>query len=78
MSEKNNGRGKVFFIGAGPGAPDLVTLRGYRIIQQADCIIYAGSLVNPELFDGLNTVLHDSSTMHLDEIISGLDHKFLN
>ena len=39
----------VFFVGAGCGAPDLITVRGLRLLKQADVIIYAGSLVNPEL-----------------------------
>ncbi len=61
--------GKVFFIGAGPGAPDLITLRGKKIIDKADCIIYAGSLVNNELFAGCHAEIYDSSTLNLDEII---------
>ena len=39
----------VYFVGAGTGAPDLITVRGRRYLEQADVIIYAGSLVNPEL-----------------------------
>mgnify|MGYP000161036871 CR=1 FL=1 len=39
----------VHFVGAGPGAPDLITRRGAALLQTADCIIYAGSLVNPAL-----------------------------
>ena len=39
----------VHFVGAGPGAPDLITLRGAELVKQADIIIYAGSLVNPEI-----------------------------
>jgi len=61
--------GKVFFIGAGPGATDLMTIRGKTIIDRADCIIYAGSLVNKEHFAGLSAAIHDSSSMNLDEII---------
>jgi precorrin-4/cobalt-precorrin-4 C11-methyltransferase len=67
---KNVTKGKVFFIGAGPGAPDLITLRGKKIIDTADRIIYAGSLVNKELFSLSTTDLHDSSGLHLDEIIA--------
>jgi len=65
-----NKKGKVFFIGAGPGAVDLITLRGRRLIDTAACVIFAGSLVNPELFEDLSMPLFDSSSMHLDEIIS--------
>ena len=39
----------VYFVGAGTGAADLITVRGMRLLEQADVIIYAGSLVNPEL-----------------------------
>ncbi|MEE4164811.1 MAG: precorrin-4 C(11)-methyltransferase [Desulfocapsaceae bacterium] len=63
-------KGKVFFIGAGPGAPDLITLRGKKVIDTADRIIYAGSLVNRELFASNTSDLHDSSGLHLDEIIN--------
>ena len=39
----------VHFVGAGCGAPDLITLRGRRLLEEADVIVYAGSLVNPAL-----------------------------
>ena len=39
----------VHFVGAGPGAPDLITLRGAALLKQADVILYTGSLVNPAL-----------------------------
>jgi precorrin-4/cobalt-precorrin-4 C11-methyltransferase len=61
--------GKVFFIGAGPGAADLITLRGKKIIDKADCIIYAGSLVNKELFAMSKADIYDSSGLNLDQII---------
>ena len=41
----------VHFIGAGPGAADLITVRGANLLKEADVIIYAGSLVNPALLD---------------------------
>ena len=41
--------GKLYFIGAGPGDPELITVKGQRLIAEADVIIYAGSLVNPEI-----------------------------
>ena len=41
----------VYFVGAGTGAADLITVRGMRLLQKADVIIYAGSLVNPQLLD---------------------------
>ncbi len=59
----------VYFIGAGPGAPDLITLRGKNIIDKADCIIYAGSLVNKDLFTTSQADIYDSSGLNLEEII---------
>ena len=64
----------VYFIGAGPGDPDLITVKGQRLIEQADTIIYAGSLVNPDLLAGarFNAKIYDSSKMSLPEIISAM------
>lgn len=61
----------VHFVGAGSGAPDLITVRGARLIGQADCIIYAGSLVNPELLSDRKEgcTVFDSSRMTLEEVI---------
>ena len=58
----------VHFVGAGPGAPDLITQRGAALLQTADCIIYAGSLVNPALL-GLakpDCVIYNSAEMTLE------------
>ncbi|HCE78181.1 MAG TPA: cobalt-precorrin-4 C(11)-methyltransferase, partial [Lachnospiraceae bacterium] len=41
----------IHFVGAGSGAPDLITVRGAKLLKDADVIIYAGSLVNPQLLD---------------------------
>ena len=41
----------VYIIGAGPGDPELITVKGQRLLKEADVIIYAGSLVNPSLLD---------------------------
>ena len=62
----------VDFVGAGCGAKDLITLRGLKLIQQADVIIYAGSLVNPELLEYAKPgcEIHNSALMTLDEVIS--------
>ena len=61
----------VHFVGAGPGAPDLITMRGAALLQKADCIIYAGSLVNPALLemakDGCE--IHNSATMTLEQVL---------
>ena len=59
----------VYFVGAGPGDPELITLKGRRLLDQADIIIYAGSLVNPQLLDGLNCAIHNSAVLTLQEIL---------
>lgn len=61
----------VDFVGAGSGAVDLITIRGKRLIEQADVIIYAGSLVNPELLEFAkdNCEIYNSAEMTLDEVI---------
>ena len=61
----------VYFVGAGCGAADLITVRGMRLIEKADVVIYAGSLVNPELlsFAKKNAKIFDSSRMTLDEMV---------
>ncbi len=60
---------KVYFIGAGPGDPELITLKGRRLLDNADAVIYAGSLVNPELLQGIRADVFDSAHMDLEEII---------
>lgn len=61
----------VHFVGAGPGAGDLITLRGLKLLQEADVIIYAGSLVNPELLEYKKTscTVYNSAYMSLPEVI---------
>ena len=62
----------VHFVGAGPGAPDLITQRGAALLQTADCIIYAGSLVNPVLL-GLakaDCTIYNSAKMTLEDVVS--------
>ena len=61
----------VHFIGAGPGDPELLTLKGKRLIDQADVIIYAGSLVNKEVLAGAKegAKIYNSATMTLEEVI---------
>lgn len=62
----------VHFVGAGPGAADLITLRGMRLIREADCIIYAGSLVNPEILKErkAGAEVYDSARLTLDQVIA--------
>lgn len=64
----------VHFVGAGPGAPDLITLRGARLLGEADCVIYAGSLVNPVLL-GMTKPgcrICNSARMTLEEVLEVL------
>lgn len=61
----------VYFVGAGTGAVDLITVRGMRLLEQADVIIYAGSLVNPELlqYAKKECEIHDSAKLTLEEVL---------
>lgn len=61
----------IHFIGAGPGDPDLITVKGKRLIDEADVIIYAGSLVNPQVLSGAkpDAEIHNSASMTLPEVI---------
>lgn len=62
----------IHIVGAGPGAPDLITLRGAELLRQADVVIYAGSLVNPALL-GLcreDCRIYNSAQMTLEEVIA--------
>lgn len=65
----------VHFVGAGPGAPDLITLRGKTYLEQADVIIYAGSLVNPQLLDYAKEgcEIHNSAKMTLEEVLAVME-----
>ena len=64
-------RKQVYFVGAGPGAEDLITVRGARLISEADVIIYAGSLVNPQLLSYAHegAEIHNSACMTLEEVL---------
>ena len=61
---------KVVFIGAGPGDPELITIKGEKWMEQADVIIYAGSLLNPEIlkYGKPGAELHDSAAMNREEV----------
>lgn len=63
---------KVFIVGAGPGNPELITVKGQRLLKEADVIIYAGSLVNPALLDVAKkgAEIHNSASMTLPEVIN--------
>ena len=62
---------QVYFVGAGPGAADLITVRGAKLIADADVVIYAGSLVNPELLNYARegAEIHNSAYMTLEEVL---------
>lgn len=62
----------VYFVGAGSGAVDLITVRGKRLLEQAHVVIYAGSLVNPELLHYCreDAEIHNSATMTLEEVLA--------
>lgn len=67
----------VYFVGAGTGAVDLITVRGMRLLEKADVIIYAGSLVNPELlsYAGRQCEIYNSAVMTLEEVIGVIAKK---
>lgn len=61
----------IHFVGAGSGAPDLITIRGKNLLEKADVIIYAGSLVNPQLLDYAKEgcQIYNSALMTLEEVL---------
>lgn len=65
----------IYIVGAGPGAEDLITIRGVELLKKADTIIYAGSLVNPGLLKYAkdDCSIHDSAKMTLEEVISVME-----
>ena len=67
--------GKVIFIGAGPGDPELLTVKGQNTLKKADIIIYAGSLVNKEVLRVAKETaeIYNSASMNLDEILEIMD-----
>lgn len=62
----------VYFVGAGTGAVDLITVRGMHLLERADVIIYAGSLVNPELlqYAKKDCEIHNSAKLTLEEVLT--------
>lgn len=69
---------EVIFVGAGPGDPELITIKGQRAVEEADVIIYAGSLVNPAVLDRRKpeAVVHNSAEMTLDQVISVMEESY--
>ncbi len=70
----------VYFVGAGCGAPDLITVRGQRLLSEADVIIYAGSLVNPALhaYAKPDCQIYNSAEMTLDAVIAVIEQAEAN
>ena len=64
-------QGKVYIVGGGPGDPELLTLKAKRIIEEADVVIYADSLVPPEIvnFASATAEVHGSKTLTLTQIM---------
>ena len=63
---------QVHIVGAGPGDPELITRKGYRLVQEADVVIYAGSLVNPAILEACKEgcEIHNSASMSLDDVLA--------
>lgn len=62
---------KIYFVGAGPGDPELITVKGQRLLEKADVVIYAGSLVNPALLASVpaSAEVYNSASMTLEEVL---------
>ncbi|SCL88598.1 precorrin-4 C(11)-methyltransferase [Sporanaerobacter sp. PP17-6a] len=69
---------KVYFIGAGPGDPEMITIKGKRLIDESDVIIYAGSLVNEKILRDRKqeSLVYNSAYMTLEEVISVIKENF--
>ncbi|MEM4244381.1 MAG: SAM-dependent methyltransferase, partial [Candidatus Bathyarchaeia archaeon] len=63
---------QVVFIGAGPGDPELITVKGKKVLRKADVVIYTGSLLNPEIlkYAKPEAELFDSAKMHREEVFA--------
>jgi precorrin-4/cobalt-precorrin-4 C11-methyltransferase len=61
---------KIAFVGAGPGDPDLITVKGKKLLEEADVVIYAGSLVPSILVENISAEIHNSASLHLEEIVT--------
>ncbi len=79
MKDNFNTDNPVYFVGAGPGDPDLITKKGDRLLKEADLIIFTGSLVNPDLLKVKkeDCQVYDSSNMTKDEVVD-LIHKYIS
>lgn len=59
----------LHFVGAGPGDPELITVKGKRLLSEADVVVYTGSLVPKPLIEGLQAKVHNSAGLNLDEVL---------
>ena len=59
----------IYFVGAGPGDPDLITVKGRRLLARADVVVYTGSLVPAALLEGLRAEIHNSAGLDLDQVL---------
>ena len=65
---------KVYFIGAGAGDPELLTIKGKKVLEKSDVVIYAGSLVNPEILDyAPQAEVYNSAGMTLEEVLDKIE-----
>lgn len=69
-NEYLKGLSPIFFVGAGPGDPELITMKGRRLLDGADLVVYAGSLVNTALLQGIPAQCVDSAALNLEEIMA--------
>jgi precorrin-4/cobalt-precorrin-4 C11-methyltransferase len=70
--EKQKQVGMVYIVGAGPGDPELITVKGQRLLQEADLVLYAGSLVNPALLENVKygVPVYDTAQMTLEDTVA--------
>ncbi len=59
----------IHFVGAGPGDPELITVKGQRLLNEADIIVYTGSLVPEALLENVSAEIHNSAGLNLDEVL---------
>ena len=70
--------GKITFVGAGPGDPELITLKGAAALREADTVVYAGSLVNEKILElAAHAEFHNSAKMSLEEVLAILERDYL-
>lgn len=68
----------IHFVGAGPGDPELITVKGQRLLKEADVIVYTGSLVPRPLLEGLSGKIYNSAGLNLDEVLNILTSAWKN